>query len=284
MEEQRNYDYENENDDQYNEDEDYSRTLTSAKQQRKDIELEAQAIANRISHMELQENKVLCKIDETKRKAMEIMQVKKGKRDHNELMLNRDKDKTVMFEDRKYQVEEMKNDMKDGVEYARAQGFEESVTKANEVKSNLNRLRGQYTQQKHDQQISNVKNVNDIRYFEKNLERKKIEHEEQIKAEANRRYEDAINNEEEMREVLLKQMQILEEKELELMERLKQTNKIHDDAIVDMERIHNNEEPINILKDTHAQFKKTGTGYNKFKKPTTSNSKKRDSKMAPFRH
>jgi len=82
--------------------------------------------------------------------------------------------------------------------------------------------------------------------MEKEVERKKREHQETINAESRHRYEDAIIHEEDMRENLTTQIENLENKEKELIKRLKNTQRIHQMACDDMERINKNEEPLSV--------------------------------------
>lgn len=58
--------------------------LMAAKNARKKIEMDARALANRINLLENEEKKVLQKIDETKRKALNVMVIKKRNREHDE--------------------------------------------------------------------------------------------------------------------------------------------------------------------------------------------------------
>jgi hypothetical protein len=58
--------------------------LMAAKNARKKIEMDARALANRINLLENEEKKVLQKIDETKRKALNVMVIKKRNREHDD--------------------------------------------------------------------------------------------------------------------------------------------------------------------------------------------------------
>jgi len=58
--------------------------LLHSKISRKKIELDAMALKNRIMLLENEESKVMQKIEETKRKALHIIQIKQRNREHDE--------------------------------------------------------------------------------------------------------------------------------------------------------------------------------------------------------
>jgi len=274
-------------DDEFNQHNDSSidSRLLSAKNARKKIELDARALSNRIHLLENEEKKVLTKIDETKRKALNVMVIKKRNREHDERKRDWEHSQQDKLFQKKAHVDEMNHELKEGLSMAKKQDHVDSMAKANEVKENLKRLREVYKIAKTDERMSNIQNANNIKCFEKEVERKKREHMEHVNIEAKQRYEDAINTEEDIRDNLMEEIDVLEDKEKELIKRLKNTQQIHQMAVDDMERINKNERPMSVLAETEKDFRKNNGGLltkNKgFGKPLRSGV---DNKPEPFRH
>jgi len=230
----------------------------------------------------MKKKKVLQKIDETKRKALNVMVIKKRNREHDNLKSDWEVEKQMSLDNKKQNAEIMREDLTVGLSRAQEESNATSMYKAQQVKDNLQRLREVYKISKKEEQLSNIQNVNQIRCFEREVEQKRKIHQEQISHEARYRYEEAVNNEESMRDNLMYQIENLEGKEQELIKRLKNTQRLHQDAVDDMERINKNEQPVGVLADTQKDFEKGG---NRFKKPSRVGTATKDGRRSePMRY
>jgi hypothetical protein len=79
----------------------------------------------------------------------------------------------------------------------------------------------------------------------------------------------------------MSQIESLEGKEQELIKRLKNTQRLHQDAVDDMERINKNEAPVGVLADTQKDFQK---GVNKYKKSSRPATMSKGDRPEPFRY
>jgi len=84
--------------------------LLEAKNARKRVELDARALANRIHLLEHEEKKVLTKIDETKKKALNVMVIKKRNKDHDNRKDEFYKSKTESLHQKKAKVENVQHE------------------------------------------------------------------------------------------------------------------------------------------------------------------------------
>ena len=111
--------------------------LMAAKNARKKIEMDARALANRINLLENEEKKVLQKIDETKRKALNVMVIKKRNREHDDLKSDWETEKRMNLNWKKHNAEAMKEDLNSGLSRAQDEANQQSLYKAQQVKDNL---------------------------------------------------------------------------------------------------------------------------------------------------
>jgi hypothetical protein len=116
--------------------EDTNRFL-NAKISRKKIELDAMALKNRILLLENEENKVMKKIEETKRRALQIIQIKARNRDH-EAEQNEWRSWTAHeIAERHEMVANERVVLQTAVDVQREEFLHETKEKANEMKQNL---------------------------------------------------------------------------------------------------------------------------------------------------
>lgn len=233
-------------DDLYNEKQEPTNRLLSSKLSRKKIELDAQALRNRILLLENEESKVVRKIEETKRKALNIMQIKQKSREHDDIQNDHREYKRGEYFERQVFAREMKTELQRGVEESRGEYFEETKSKANEIKDTLQKLRDRYRIQKKEEQLQNIQNANSIRLFEKEVEDLQRNIYKTVKDQAKVRYESEIQQEEHQKSKVLGDIDRLELKEQELIKRLKITQNTHQLALTDLERINKNQEPVSI--------------------------------------
>ena len=129
--------HDNKYDEMYNEPKEPTNRLLSSKISRKKIELDAQALRNRILLLENEESKVMRKIEDTKRKALNIMHIKQKNREHDEVQQEfREYKKDVHYEKHNH-VQEMRSELQKGVEEKRYEYLEDTKSKANEIKDSL---------------------------------------------------------------------------------------------------------------------------------------------------
>ena len=124
-------------------------------------------------------------------------------------------------------------------------------------------------QRKMMEKAENIYNVNNIKNFEKELEMKKREKQEEIAAAAKERYHRQIEREEDQKQGYLNHINQLEAKEKELIERLKITQTQHQLVIDDLEQIHENGQDtgpiVNLSKDFQngSDYKRMNKGFKK---------------------
>lgn len=213
-----------------------------------------QALANRVALLENEEKKLLGKIEDTKRKALEIMAVKKNARSHQEALHDKNYRKNRELEQNKAKAYHMKEDMRYKAEEGRKMVYENSMSKAEEVKQNLMNLRAQYKEKKQQDQMAMMHNVNEIKNFEHDLQLKKREKEMISAIAAKERYNDEIRQEQEKTDSYLMHIEKLEDKERDLIERLKVTQSQHQMVIDDLERIHENGQASGPLVSLSKEF------------------------------
>lgn len=107
------------------------------------------------------------KIEDTKRKALEIMHVKKNARIHQAALSEKCQMESWEKEKNKEKVHHQKQQMKQGLETGKKMATENTMTKAESVKQNLANLREEYRQKKMHDQAESIFNVNNIKNFER---------------------------------------------------------------------------------------------------------------------
>lgn len=236
----------------------------NAKASRKKIELDAMALKNRILLLENEENKVMKKIEETKRKALQIIEIKARNRDHEQEQTAWRNWNQETIEQRHEMVERERSDLQKAVDIQREEYLFETKAKADETKNNLQKLRERYKIQKKEEHIHNIQSVNNIRLFEKELESSKRYMLEQIQSQARTRYESSIMQEERKKDSVLGEIDNLERKEQTLIARLKITQTQHQNAMTDLDRINKNQEPIGLLLETKLAWEKRTPNRRRF--------------------
>jgi hypothetical protein len=180
----------------------------------------------------------LGKIEDTKRKALDIMAVKKNARSHQDALDEKFQRRNKEVETNKTKACHMKEELRFKAEEGRKLVYENSISKAEEVKQNLINLRNQYKNKKKEDQLALMHNVNEIKNFEHDLQLKKREKEITNAMVAKDRYNQEIRAEQTKTDDYLFQIEKLEDKERDLIERLKVTQSQHQMVIDDLEMIH----------------------------------------------
>lgn len=101
--------------------------------------------------------------------------------------------------------------------------------------------------------MQNIQQVNNIRTFEKEVEIKKRQQKERIMKMAKDRYNNQIHHQEKVRDKLENEITRLENRERELIKRLKNTQQFHQLAVDDLDRIVNDQQPLSIQVETQEE-------------------------------
>lgn len=100
--------------------------LLSSKFNREKFEENARALANRITLLENEEKKLLTKIEDTKRKALEVLQIKKAAKNHKEAVDNYKKHSEDYLVEKRVEIADMKYDLAERVKDAEKGSFKNS--------------------------------------------------------------------------------------------------------------------------------------------------------------
>lgn len=218
---------------------------------RKKVELDAQALTNRINLLEHEESKVLAKIGLTREKACNLMDIKQFKRGHKATLDDYIMGCNNTIEQKHEEVKEMKNHMEEAVSEQRKEYFDQTTETANLVKEQLCSLKERYQTEKRALLMSNMQSVKNIRGFQEEVIKEREDQLNKITMASRSRYEQQIQDEVDRRNALTDKMSKLETKEQELIKKLKNTQNIHAMALEDINRIHQNQEPISVLSEVH---------------------------------
>jgi hypothetical protein len=82
-------------------DENLTMRYIAALKARKNFEAEAQSLANRISLLEREDGRILSKIKDTKRRAFEIVGIKRARHEHDFIVSDFQKQQAHLLQDRK---------------------------------------------------------------------------------------------------------------------------------------------------------------------------------------
>jgi len=103
----------------------------------KEIEKEAKNLANRIAYLDMQEQKVLKKIDETRQKALEIMKVKIRNKDSQTEKEKQQERLEKQLQKKKEQAQQKAKELRSGLQDAHENKVAMSHSKAQEIKENM---------------------------------------------------------------------------------------------------------------------------------------------------
>jgi chromosome segregation ATPase len=147
--------------------------LLKSKANRQKIEENVNALRNRISFLENEEMKLISNIEATKTRALEVIKIKRDARVHTDAVQSHFQENEMHVEVRKEEVSTMKTDLQGGLREALERNKDLQLSKADEVKANLNTLKEFYRETKRTEQIGNMDKVAVQRTFESTLEEKK---------------------------------------------------------------------------------------------------------------
>jgi hypothetical protein len=165
-------------------DENLTMRYIAALKARKNFEAEAQSLANRISLLEREDGRILSKIEDTKKRAFEIVGIKRARHDHDFLVSDFQKQQAHLLQDRKLQVEVAKESLSENLDCAKQNRHTDAKCRVKEVKYNLERLREAWTQKKSCLHGKNVENAVNIKNYETQVIESKKSRLESIQTQA----------------------------------------------------------------------------------------------------
>lgn len=147
-------------------DENLTKRYVAALKARKNFEAEAQSLANRISLLEREESRILSKIEDTKKRAFEIVGIKRARHQHDSLVSDFKKQQAHLLQDRKHQVEIAKESLSENLDSVKQNRHTHAKCRVQEVKDNIERLREAWTQKKSCLHGKNIENAVNIKNYE----------------------------------------------------------------------------------------------------------------------
>ena len=223
-----------------------SRFLRSRAHRQK-IEDNVNALRNRITFLENEEMKLLTKIEETKSRALDVIKIKRDSRLHNQMVSEHKVYENRVVSIKHHEASALKEDLDTGLKTAVEQNVRVQMSKADQVKQSLSLLKNQYSEHKKIEQRQNMTKVNMQRNFEAELEQKKAHILQVTKDAARTRYEAQIREEDGRAERYAQAIARLEQREQDMISKLKRTQTQHATFIEDLERINNNQDPTGPL-------------------------------------
>lgn len=112
-----------------------------------------------------------------------------------------------------------------------------------------------YKEQQKEEHLHQMNQVSEIKKLEHLVQAKKREHQYKVQEYAKERYENQVKVHEDARNNLENEISRLEQREIELMNRLKTTQTHHQAYVEDLDRIINNEEPLTLKLDKKEKTK-----------------------------
>jgi len=214
----------------------YRTQLLESKMIRKRAEEDAQLLANRIALLQLEEKKAMKKIEETKKKAKEIIDLKNRNAQalKEKEQVKKQKEEEEMRKAMQNKV--VKEQVKINQENNRNQLLKRLKNDVDLMRKTKQDIKEQSMQEKDEEYIRNVQQANHIRNQQKEAQIKKQKQLEEIKQKARIEYENKIRQELEVKEQTDQLIARLEQQEMELIQRLQNTQSLQKEAFDDLER------------------------------------------------
>jgi len=222
--------------DDQNDESSYRAQLLESKQIRKKAEEDAQLLANRIALLQLEERKAMKKIEETKVKAKEIMDLKTRNLQSQKEKERIRKQKEEEELRKAMQNKSTKEQIKINQENNRNQLLGRLKNDADYIRKTKQDVREQNMMNKNDDYAKNAQVVNNARSREKDLQLKKKKTLEETKLKAKIEYQNKIDGELLLKEKTDDLISKLEQQEMELIKRLQNTQSLQKDAFDDLEK------------------------------------------------
>lgn len=210
--------------------------LLESKLIRKKAEEDAQLLANRIALLQLEEKRTMKKIDETKKKAKEIMDLKNRnmQKQMEKEQLRKQKEEEEMR--KMMQNKDVKEQIKANQENNRNQLLRRLKEDVDLMRKTKQDVKDQATMIKNEEYNKNAQIAEQIRNSKKEQLIRKQKTQEEIRQKARQEYEQKIEQERYLKEKTDSLIAQLEQQEMELIQRLQNTQSLQKDAFDDLER------------------------------------------------
>jgi|LauGreSBDMM110SN_4_FD.fasta_scaffold21300_1 hypothetical protein len=204
--------------------------VQSAKIERKKTESELQLLASRISLLRTEEQKALQKITETKARAKELLEIKKQKEELTQLKLSKLVGKEVLVKNAQQKAAIERENRHRKLLISKKLHNDNKKATVDELRHTSKQIEEQLEYQRQVVDQDRRQKAEDIRKNRENLrlirEKEKIEREKKIRLE----YVSKLEDENKKRQEAHNLIELLENEERELINRLKRTNELQKTA------------------------------------------------------
>ena len=248
-EDYQNYDEDEESPEQYPEDElhpDYDNheyaggsdhKLLSSKEARKKAEEDSRLLANRIALLKLEERKAWKKIEETKKKAKQIMHQRHYRQQVNKDRRDRENEKDKEHEKLKKRNQQIKEQLKQNINSKKQEFYETVKDDVDHFKREKEDQKELLDYQKREEQLRNTTRKQMIRNNQKEAKERREQDLEDKMLQAKRALMDKILKENHLRLEKEARVRKLEEEELHLIENLQNTQVLQKQAYNELEEV-----------------------------------------------
>lgn len=210
--------------------------LLESKLIRKKAEEDAQLLANRIALLQLEEKRAMKKIEETKKKAKEIMDLKnrniQKQIEKEEFRKQKEEEEVRKMMENKDKKEQIKQNQ-DSNRNQLLKRLKDDVQLMRKTKQDVKVLSSQIREEEY---AKNVQTAEQIRINREEQQLKKQKRLDEIREKARREYENKIDQEVALKDKTDKLIAQLEQQEMELIQRLQNTQTLQKAAFDDLER------------------------------------------------
>jgi len=214
----------------------YKARLLESKIMRKKAEEDAQLLANRITLLQIEEKKALKKIEDTRKKAKEIMDLKarnaEMQRQKDELRRQREEEEYKKMQGNKMS----KQNSRENAETNRNSLMMKLRNEVDEMRKTKKDSKQMFHISKDEERMKNAQTVKAVKDQHKDLEYKKMRIMEDTKMKARMEYEGKIKQEVMMKEQTEQKIADLERQEMQLIQRLQTTQTLQREAFDTLEK------------------------------------------------
>jgi len=222
----------------------YKNELMESKLARKKAEEDAQLLANRIQLLQLEQDKAMKKVEETRKKAQEITSTRtrntfqqKQKAEYQKEREEEDKKKFMQNKTNKEQT-------KMAIDQKRSQHHKNVKSDVDAMRQTHKNYFGQVVTNRNEDQMKNSHVVQKIKLSEIESQKKRQQIFDETKEKARKEYESRIKEEQLQKSKTDQMIAQLEQKEFALIQKLKNTQDLQRDASTTLEKAFTS--PINV--------------------------------------
>lgn len=215
--------------------EDLPGSLLEAKRARKQADEDARLLANRIALLKQEEQKAWKKIEDTRKRAKEIMDMRAR---NLELQRQREEARKLKEEEEQRRILETKariENSKSAKLEARDKREQMAMEEATGVKYMKGQNRETISRQKHEDAVKNQEVSRAIREHERLMKDRRLKLEEEKRQKARAELEKKIREETRLRQEREERIARMEQEEMELIQRLTNTQMLQKSAYEDLE-------------------------------------------------